>query len=68
MPADDVKGHYRFHIHRGVCLLLNDARGGSLQFVPKPARFIVQSGLPRQIARHKARQQHARSGIVGLQQ
>src|SRR5664280_2126378 len=57
MPTGDVQGHNRFHVHRYVCLPLDDALDGSLQFIPKPARFKIQSGLPRQIARYKTRQQ-----------
>src|SRR5664280_733181 len=57
MPANDAQRDNRFHIHLSVCLLFDDERDGSLQFVPETPRFIVQSGLPRQIVRYKARQQ-----------
>ena len=36
MPADDAQGGNRFHVHRYVCLLLDDALNGGLQFVPEP--------------------------------
>jgi hypothetical protein len=57
MPAGDVQGENRFHVHRYVCLPLDDALDRSLQFVRKAARFKIQSGPPRQIAWYKARQQ-----------
>jgi hypothetical protein len=65
MPTGDVQGHNRFHVHRYVCLPLDDALDGSLQFIPKPARFKIQSGLPRQIARDKARQQFRAEPLPG---
>src|SRR5664279_4497110 len=46
MPAGDVQGENRFHVHRYVCLPLDDALDRSLQFVRKAARFKIQSGRP----------------------
>ena len=65
MPTGDVQGHNRFHVHRYVCLPLDDALDGSLQFVRKAARFIIQRGAPRQIARYKARQQFRAEPLPG---
>ena len=65
MLAGNAQGRNRLHVHRYVCLPLDDALDGSLQFIPKPARFKIQSGLPRQIARDKARQQFRAEPLPG---